>query len=119
MDSIVSRKIRWLAVATGFLTAIAGSLGFGILFSIIPSFMVVGAILQPRFPRLGRGLMLAGALWLSAWVFPYGGSVLLSYKVIGRPDVIGFAFGSVVLVAFCDVALVIEEVRIRRNVTPG
>jgi hypothetical protein len=112
----VSIKTRLLVIVTGCFTALAGSLAVGVMFSIYPGVMVVGAILQPRFRILGRGLMLGGALLLSAWVIPYG--VLLALDLtIGELRVFGFALGSVLLVAVCDVVLVIEEVRIRRRVT--
>jgi len=99
---IVSREVRWLAIATGCFTAVAGSLGFGWLFPITPSFLIAGAILQPRFPRVGRGLMLAGALWLSLWVLPYGVAVLGSYSKIDRLATIGIVLVSVLLVTLCD-----------------
>jgi hypothetical protein len=113
---IVSIKARSLVIATGCFTALAGSLALGVMFSLFPGVMVVGALLQPRFRNLGRGLMLAGALLLSAWVLPYG--VLILFQGIGRTDVMIFTAGSVLLVAVCDVALVVEEVIIRCRATP-
>jgi hypothetical protein len=118
-DPIVCRKVRWLAAATGCFTAVTGALGYGALFPIIPSFIVVGAVIQPRFPQLGRGLMLAGALLLTVFVLPYGVAILFSHGIIHDLDVAGLTLGSVLLVTFCDVAIVIEEVRIRRHITPG
>jgi len=110
---IVSDKVRWFAVATGCFTAVAGSFGLGLGFAIMPSFLIVGAILQPRFPRAGRALICAGALWLSFWVFDIGVLTLLegrSTRLVAR-----LIFASVLLVAVCDVAIVIEEIKIRRN----
>jgi hypothetical protein len=114
-SSIVSAKIRLLVILTGFFTGFAGSLGFGIGFSMFPGVMVVGALLQPRFRNLGRGLMLAGALLVSAWVLPYAVDIL--FEGIDRPDMMIFTVGSILLVAVCDVALLVEEVRIRRRAT--
>ena len=73
-----------------------------------------GCDLQPRFPRAGIGLMLAGTLWLSFWVLPYGVVTLRSYSKIDRLDTIAIVLVSVLLVTLCDVALVIEEMKIRR-----
>jgi hypothetical protein len=116
MSPVVSTETRLLAIVTGCFTALVGSMALGVMFSMYPGVMVVGALLQPRFRILGRGLMLAGALLLSAWVLPYGVSIL--FQGIGRPDVMIFTVASVLLVAVCDVALVVEEVRIRRRATP-
>jgi len=58
--------------------------------------------------------MLAGALWLSFWVLPYGVAVLGSYSKIDRLATIGIVLVSVLLVTLCDLALVIEEMKIRR-----
>ncbi|MGB7494130.1 MAG: hypothetical protein WBR14_08335 [Candidatus Acidiferrum sp.] len=118
MSPVVSLETRLLAIATGCFTAAVGSLALGVAFSIYPGVMVVGTLLQPRFRKLGRGLMLAGALLLSAWVLPYGVLTVLSDLTMREPLVFGFALASVLLVAVCDVILVIEEVRIRRRATP-
>jgi len=117
MDATISNKTRSLVVATGILTAISGSLRFGGLFLIIPSFMVVGALLQPRFRNLGRGLMLAGALLLSAWVLPYG--ILILFQGIHELGVTVFTISSTLLTVVCDFALVAEEVRIRGRAIPS
>jgi len=114
---IVSIKTRLLVIVIGCLTAMAGSLAIGVMFSIYPGVMVVGAILQPRFRKLGRGLILAGAMLLSAWVLPYGVLVVLSDLTVRKPLMFGIALASVLLVGVCDVFLVIEEVRIRRRAT--
>lgn len=118
VSPVVSIQTRLLAIVTGCFAALVGALAFGAMFSVFPSVMVVGAILQPRFRSLGRGLMLAGALLLSAWVPPYGVLGLISDLTNFDPTVFGFALASVLLVTVCDVVLVIEEVRIRRRATP-
>jgi hypothetical protein len=56
--------------------------------------------------------MSAGAILLTFWVLPYAVAILFSHGVIRDLDVIGLASGSVLLVICCDVAIVIEEVRI-------
>jgi len=118
VSPVVSIQTRLLAIVTGCFTALVGTLAFGGMFSVFPSVMVVGAVLQPRFRNLGRGLMLAGALFLSALVLPYGVLGIISDLSNFDPTVFGFAIASVLLVTVCDVVLVIEEVRIRRCATP-
>jgi hypothetical protein len=112
---MVSSRVRWFAVGIGLLIAIAGSAGLGLLFAIYPLILIVGALLQPRFPRAGRGLMCAGALLVSFWVFDIG--VLM---VIERGDDPVFVWMgmilSVLLVVLLDVAIVREEIRLRRAV---
>jgi hypothetical protein len=109
----VSKKVRCLAIVTGFLTGIAGALVFGILFALYPAFLVFGAVIEPRFPRLGRGLICFGALWLTFWVSDF------TYLAVreGRPSdhwLIAVTLMSFLLVAGCDLAIVIEELRLRR-----
>jgi hypothetical protein len=111
----VSSKVRWFAVATGCCTAIAGSFALGLGFASVPIFLIVGAIVQPRFPRTGRGLMCAGALWLSFWVFDVGILMLFEGHSGYRIGAVGpITVVSVLLVVLCDLAIVIEEVKIRR-----
>jgi hypothetical protein len=112
---IVSDKIRWLAVATGFFAAIAGSFGFGVGFAIVPSFLILGAIIQPRFPRVGRGLICAGALWLTFWVFDVGVFMVLENRSTDRLGVVALSLVSALLVVLCDLAIVIEELKLRRT----
>jgi hypothetical protein len=115
MNVIVSSKTRWLAVATGCFTAVAGSLGFTWGFAIVPGILIVGAIVQPLFPRAGRVLMCAGAVSLSCWVLTFCAFILPESRFADRPAVIALTSVSVLLVALCDVAIVIEEVKIRRS----
>jgi hypothetical protein len=114
MNAIVSNKTRWLAVCTGGFTALAGGLSFTWGFAIVPCILIVGAIVQPRFPRAGRVLMSAGALSLSVWVLSVFIFILPDSRFTGRKDAIALTLGAVSLVAWCDVAIVIEEVRLRR-----
>jgi hypothetical protein len=112
---IVTSRTRWLAVAIGFFTGVAGSFGLGLGFASVPIFLIVGAIIQPRFPRTGRGLMCAGALWLTFWVFDVGVLMLIEkhpYDHLGMINLLTVV--SVLLVTLCDLAIVIEEAKIRR-----
>jgi hypothetical protein len=55
---IFSRRIRRLTIATGVASALAL---FPILFLLSPALLVVGGIIQPRFPATGRWFVWAGA----------------------------------------------------------
>jgi hypothetical protein len=111
---IITARTRWLAVATGFLTAVAAIFAGG-LFLLIPAPLILGAIIQPRFPRAGRGLICAGALWLTFWTFDIGLLMALESRSADRFTAINLLIGVLVLlVALCDLAIVIEEVRLRR-----
>jgi hypothetical protein len=111
---IVPSRVRWLAVATGCFAAAAGSLGFTWGFAIVPCILIVGAIAQPRFPRAGRVLMGAGAVSLTFWLVTLCAFILPGSRFTNYPGVIILIVVSALLVAWCDVTIVIEEVKIRR-----
>ncbi len=94
--------------------AIAGSFRFSYAFACIPSFMIVGAIIQGTFPRLGRVLICGGAIVLSYWVFVVDVSLLIETGPTHHLGQFGLTLASVLLVALCDYAIAIEEIRIRR-----
>jgi hypothetical protein len=82
--------------------------------------MIVGAIAQPRFHRLGFWLMLVGALLLSLWVLPIGVEVLFeSFRMMGlyhdfnAVSVRLLWAGSFLLLVWCDAALMIESLKLR------
>ncbi len=111
----VSNKIRWLAGATGCLTAVTGCLDAGLGFAVVPGFLVAGAALAGRFPRNGRVLIWFGAVVLTLCVLPVGaGILLLSLRGGTDPRVRAAAVVSVLLVVWCDVALVTDAVKTRR-----
>jgi hypothetical protein len=76
--------------------------------------MIVGAIIQRRFPRPGRVLISAGAIAMSYWVLVAGVLVLNETISTDRLVEVSLTSALVLLVALCDVAIVIEEVKIRR-----
>ncbi|MGA3105275.1 MAG: hypothetical protein ABSD53_12405 [Terriglobales bacterium] len=110
---LVSNRTRLFALVTGFVTAGAGVFVGG-LFFVIPAPLILGAVIQPRFLRAGRGLICAGALWLSFWVFDVGFFMALENHATGHLGVVALSFVMVLLVILCDLAIVVEEVRMRR-----
>ena len=124
IGKILPERIRWLAIASGCIAAIAGALGFGLFFPILPTFLIVGAIIQPHFPRQGRGLMWVGALFLSVFVLPPGAAILLD-SVRGLPyhdvNFVGMTLlwsASFLLLGWCDAELVIEARKTLRSRKP-
>jgi hypothetical protein len=111
---IVSDRTRLFAVITGFVAAAAGAFAGG-LFLVMPIPMIVGAVIQPHFPRIGRGLTCAGALWLTFWVFDIGFFMVLETHSTDRLGADLLVAVVVVLVSLCDLAIVIEEVKMRRD----
>ncbi len=112
---IASAKLRRLALVASVVTAIAGSLGLGLYFLIVPSFLALGTLLQPYFHGAGRLLMWIGSILLSLWIFPYGLGTLFSYRLVARVDVLGLALASLVLVVLCDVGLAMDLARRKRT----
>jgi hypothetical protein len=119
---VFSRKTRWLAFIAGLLGAIAGSISMTPLFGLMyaPA-LIVGAIAQARFPRVGKALMLIGALVLSAWVIPVGSAILLNSRNMLSHyhdfNIVAITLlWSAVLVSqvWCDVLLVIESMRMHQ-----
>lgn len=111
-ELIISDRTRWFAVITGFVAAVAGAFAGG-LFLVMPIPLILGAVIQPRLPRSGRALICAGALWLTFWVFDIGVFTVLETRRFGVLDLLVVVV--VLLVSLCDLAIVIEEVKIRRG----
>ena len=102
--------IRWVAVITGGIAGVAGSLGFGLPFIAVPSVLVVGAILRRQWQRTGTWMMWIGAALLSLWTLPYGSLILLSPPPTDRSGVavIVTTAATVLLVVVCDIVLAVE-----------
>jgi hypothetical protein len=116
-ELIVSGGTRDFIIVTGCLTSLAGvALGLALGLALPASISIVGAIVQPKFHRLGRGLICAGAILLSFCVFGLGflllSEMLHAFDRIRITEIVE-AF-SAVLVAVCDAAIIKEEIRIRR-----
>ena len=111
----VPSKIRWLAIAAGVVSGIAGSLPFGPVYAFIPSLLILGAIIQPYIRRPGRWLLHVGALLVSFYValFLLPAAVGIIWTALLRSDSMLAALLlldvlSVVLISWCDFELVIE-----------
>lgn len=118
----MSRRVRWLAIATGCFTAAAGCLSLGWYFAILPICLVAGAIVQPRSPRPGRWLIWAAAFLLSLMVLPIGIGVLVmgaesmrSYSDFNLFGIVELWVASTLLIGCCDGALLLDAVRSRRG----
>lgn len=112
--SVIASKIRWFAVVTGCFAAIAGYFRFGYANACVPGFIIMGAIIQGRFPRFGRVLICAGAIALSYWVFVVDVFLLIETNPTRHLGQFSLTLASVLLVALCDYAIAIEEIKIRR-----
>ena len=115
-DGLIAGKTRWLAILAGCVAAITGAVSLSLLFPIVPSLLIFGAIAQPRFPRSGFGLMLVGALFLSGCVLPVGTVVLWdsfeTLRLYHDFNIVAVTFGwasSFLLLVWCDAALMIES----------
>ena len=111
---IVSVKLRWLAILAGCFSAVFGAAAFG------ASFLILGAAIQPRARTTGRWLMQLGALLLSLIVVPFGTeTVFEGAKRLGRDNwsftIFPLIVVSTALVFWCDIALVVEALRLKRN----
>lgn len=105
-----------LAVLAGCLSGFAGFLVFGIVFLFVPLILILGAIIQPFVPRLGRWVFGVGAMLVTVYV-----GVFLVPQALGTMSRLAqdhapldvallFLFVlSITLVFWVDVALVMDE----------
>jgi hypothetical protein len=102
----VSNRTRWIAVATGCVTALAGIPAISLLSLVLSGFLIIGAALAGRFPRYGRDLTWFGAGISSAWGIPLGLYVLyLSHLPGSDLRVIPAVAIPLILLICCDVFL--------------
>jgi hypothetical protein len=118
----IPRMSRMLAIVTGILVAITGALGFGPLFAIVPSILIIGAATQNRTAYSGRWLTWLGALLVTMESIPLCGGLVREglHSVRQYPDfnsvmLLTLSILSLLSVALCDLTLVIDAVRIRRG----
>jgi glucan phosphoethanolaminetransferase (alkaline phosphatase superfamily) len=93
----------------------AGFLAFGTVFCFVPIVLILGAIIQPYSPRLGRWVFAIGAVVVSFYVgvflVPQAlGSISMVRQYHSRHDLalLSLYFVSIMLVAWVDLALVIS-----------
>jgi hypothetical protein len=114
IPSVVSAKIRWLAVLAGCSSAIFAALAFG------APFLILGAIVQPWARTTGRWLIWLGAFLLSLMVVPFGtGIVLGQARHLGRDNwsfsIFPLFVLSTALIYCCDIALVTDAFKSKRQ----
>ena len=107
VDNSISKKLRLLAIATGCLVASTAVL-LQWTDPIGPTFLALGAAIQPRSPRLGRWLMWVSALLMNVLTYAFAREMLAGINV-GELPIPGF----VILLAFalilsCDFMLVMD-----------
>lgn len=122
MSRVFSRKTRWLALVAGLIGATASSFIFGpqggLMFALA---QILGAVSQAHLPRIGRALMLMGALILSVLVIPVGSAMVLEcldtrsrYHDFGLLGIPLLWTAALVVQVWCDVLLVMESMRMHR-----
>ena len=115
-EELVPARTRWLAIAAGCVSGLAGSLPFGPLFAALPAILVFSAILQRWSPRPGRWLMWLGAFFLTldVGVFFIPPVLRPSHMLDGSIlIVLSLYIVSILLVGCCDLALIIDSRRSR------
>ena len=99
---MVSKKSRWLVIASGCFVGVLGTLAMGGAFFIFTLVQIIGALLASRFKSLGLGLMCAGSLLVSFWVFFFAGLFLF------HPDTT--ALGATFLLAISTLLMIVSDV---------
>lgn len=114
--STVPNSTRCLAIFAGCVSGLAGFLTIGIVLLFVPVLLILGALIQPSAPRLGRWLLAIGAMLVSVSVGLFfvpaavkGISSVSSYHDAGAVAIVASFVISIVLVGWTDVALVINE----------
>jgi hypothetical protein len=112
--SVLSAKLRWLAVLAGCSSAVFGPLGFG------SPFLILGAVIQPHERTSGRWLMWLGSLVLSIVVVPLGTvTVFEDARHLDRDNwsftIFPLLVLSTILVCWFDVVMVMEGLRSKRT----
>lgn len=117
---IIPIRVRWLAIASGCFSGVSGSLLFGPLFILFPSIQILGAIIQPYSPRSGRLLLSFGAFFLSFYTFLFLGpqafgalSFFRSYIDLSHITLFALLLASLISVAWCDVALIVDAKQLK------
>ena len=115
----VPSRIRWLAIAAGCFSGLVGFLHYGPFFLLVPSVLILGAIIQPWSPRPGRWCLALGACIVTFYASFLAMPAVLLIKHLrlhhNFEDLIFLCLflASVALVGWCDVALAVDARRSR------
>jgi hypothetical protein len=110
--SVYSTRVRWLAIATGIASALAL---FPILFFLYPGLLIVGGIIQPRFPATGRWLACTGVVELLPVLIAYDLHVVFPHP-LSQPRYMGLLFmAATALLVWCSVELTADVLRLIRS----
>jgi len=118
---IFSERIRRLVIATGVASALAL---FPILFLLYPALLIVGGMIQPRYPITGKWFVWAGAANLGVVVIMY--DAMMSPHPWRQPKspaymVLTF-WATTVLLIWCSAELIVDGLKrmwTRRSVPPA
>jgi hypothetical protein len=117
---IFSERVRRLAIATGIVSALAL---FPIFFLLYPALLIVGGMIQPRYPTMGKWVVWAGVANL--WVVVVLYDAMMSPHPWRQPKspvymVVAF-WATTLLLIWCSVELVVDDLkrmRARRSMPP-
>jgi hypothetical protein len=118
---IFSERIRRLAIATGVASALALFPIFSLLY---PALLIVGGMIQPRYPSAGKWFVWAGAANLAVVVISY--DLMMSLHPWRQPKspaymVLTF-WATTVLLIWCFAELIVDGLRrmsARRSMPPA
>jgi hypothetical protein len=104
----VDRRMRLLAVLSGFAAAAAGTVFSGRLASAEGIPLILGAVTAGQWPRLGKGLVYFGAIWVSCWILPFAAlAIVPAHEPHPNLMVIIASLAAVLFIVWLDVALLI------------
>jgi hypothetical protein len=111
--NILPKRVRRLAIATGIASALAL---FPTLFLLYPTLLILGGIIQPRFPSTGRWFLWTGAAMLGAELLLYDVMILQNAFSSGpytsTPILMLITFPpATILFAWCCAELVADGIR--------
>jgi hypothetical protein len=114
-DVALSKLARWIAIATGLVTAGFGFVSSSRPFLIVPISLVLGAAVQPYSPRQGRRVIWVSSILLSIGLLPLvpvlfreSGTASGSYRDFNYMGMLLLLWLSPLLVATCDIVLVVD-----------
>jgi hypothetical protein len=117
---VLPERIRRLAIATGIASALAL---FPIFFLLFPALLIVGGMIQPRYPSTGKWFVWAGAANLGVVVAMYDAMMFPHpWRQPKYPVYMVLVFSvTTVLLVWCSAELIVDGLRrmwARRSVPP-